>query len=233
MPLPRRNDVAATLQWDIGWPVCAKPVTFSAKVGNWRWPKGDLLAVPLRPVPTACHELQTQHPRTRGEVHWSMGSQTIGAPPQNPQRTLRWRNPCYPRALNMLLAIAPKCMGWAMTFNGPLDLVTQHAQLSAKRIRQWSDPTYRPSASIKLLGVEPRATGHDFRYRYPSMPTASEVEQSVMSGTLFCPLCSDKRLTAKSRSRWENRQGGPYSPSPSIPMGLVTVDMGAPALCGP
>jgi len=106
-----------------------------------------------------------------------------------------------------------------------IDLVTQHAQLSPKLIRQWSD-RHTGIGFDQLLVVEP--PGHpdvDFRYRIFNAD-GSEVEQCGNGARCFARFVQDKRLTAKSEIRVETA-GGLITLNVRRD-GQVTVDMGAP-----
>ena len=106
-----------------------------------------------------------------------------------------------------------------------IDLVTQHAQLSPKLIRQWSD-RHTGIGFDQLLVVEP--PGHpdvDFRYRIFNAD-GSVVEQCGNGARCFARFVQDKRLTAKSEIRVETA-GGLITLNVRRD-GQVTVDMGAP-----
>jgi len=81
----------------------------------------------------------------------------------------------------MLLAISPKCMGWAIDFHGHYLGGPQHAQLSAKLIRQWSEPTYRHRAfdSIAVGRTRRGIPDKGFSYRIFNA-TGSEVGGSAV-----------------------------------------------------
>lgn len=106
-----------------------------------------------------------------------------------------------------------------------IDLVTQHAQLSAKLIRQWSD-RHTGIGFDQLLVVEPPGNPDmDFRYRIFNAD-GSEVEQCGNGARCFARFVQDKRLTAKSEIHVETA-GGPIILTVNAD-GQVTVDMGAP-----
>ncbi|WP_022963903.1 diaminopimelate epimerase [Halopseudomonas pelagia] len=106
-----------------------------------------------------------------------------------------------------------------------IDLVTQHAQLSAKLIRQWSD-RHTGIGFDQLLVVEPPGNPDmDFRYRIFNAD-GSEVEQCGNGARCFARFVQDKRLTAKSEIKVETA-GGPIVLTVNAD-GQVTVDMGAP-----
>lgn len=108
-----------------------------------------------------------------------------------------------------------------------IDLVTQHAQLSPKLIRQWSDRHFGVGFD-QLLVVEPPGDPEvDFRYRIFNAD-GSEVEQCGNGARCFARFVQDKRLTAKSRIEVETAAG-------RITLhvrrdGQVTVNMGVPRL---
>lgn len=106
-----------------------------------------------------------------------------------------------------------------------IDLVTQHAQLSAKLIRQWSD-RHTGIGFDQLLVVEPPGNPDmDFRYRIFNAD-GGEVEQCGNGARCFARFVQDKRLTAKSEIHVETA-GGPIILNVSAD-GQITVDMGAP-----
>lgn len=108
-----------------------------------------------------------------------------------------------------------------------IDLVTQHAQLSPRLIRQWSD-RHTGVGFDQLLVVEPPGNPDvDFRYRIFNAD-GSEVEQCGNGARCFARFVQDKRLTAKSRIEVETASG-------VITLqvrrdGQVTVNMGVPRL---
>ncbi|UJJ30151.1 diaminopimelate epimerase [Halopseudomonas maritima] len=106
-----------------------------------------------------------------------------------------------------------------------IDLVTQHAQLSAKQIRQWAD-RHTGIGFDQLLLVEPPSTPDaDFRYRIFNAD-GSEVEQCGNGARCFARFVQDKRLTAKQEIQVETA-GGPIVLRINRDR-QVTVDMGAP-----
>ncbi|UAW98532.1 diaminopimelate epimerase [Halopseudomonas nanhaiensis] len=106
-----------------------------------------------------------------------------------------------------------------------IDLVTQHAQLSPRLIRQWSD-RHTGIGFDQLLVVEPPGQPDvDFRYRIFNAD-GSEVEQCGNGARCFARFVQDKRLTAKSEIHVETA-GGPITLSVRDD-GQVTVNMGAP-----
>jgi len=106
-----------------------------------------------------------------------------------------------------------------------IDLVTQHAQLSARQIRQWAD-RHTGVGFDQLLLVEPPTTPDaDFRYRIFNAD-GSEVEQCGNGARCFARFVQDKRLTAKQEIHVETA-GGPIVLRINRDR-QVTVDMGAP-----
>lgn len=106
-----------------------------------------------------------------------------------------------------------------------VDLVTQHAQLNPRLIRQWSD-RYTGIGFDQLLVVEPPGNPDmDFRYRIYNA-NGTEVEQCGNGARCFARFVLDKRLTAKTDIRVETA-GGPIALSVQAD-GQVTVNMGAP-----
>ena len=106
-----------------------------------------------------------------------------------------------------------------------IDLVTQHAQLSPRLIRQWSN-RHTGIGFDQLLVVEPPGQPDvDFRYRIFNAD-GSEVEQCGNGARCFARFVQDKRLTAKSEIKVETA-GGPITLSVRED-GQVTVNMGAP-----
>lgn len=106
-----------------------------------------------------------------------------------------------------------------------IDLVTQHAQLNPRLIRQWSD-RHTGIGFDQLLVVEPPGDPDmDFRYRIYNAD-GSEVEQCGNGARCFARFVVDKRLTAKSDIQVETA-GGPIALSIQTD-GQVTVNMGAP-----
>ena len=108
-----------------------------------------------------------------------------------------------------------------------LDLVTQHAHVQPKHVRQWGD-RHTGVGFDQLLIVEPPSRPDvDFRYRIFNAD-GSEVEQCGNGARCFARFVLDKRLTAKKRIRVETKNS-------IIELnvrndGQITVDMGAPRL---
>lgn len=108
-----------------------------------------------------------------------------------------------------------------------IDMVTQHAQLSPKLIRQWSD-RHVGIGFDQLLVVEPPGDPEvDFRYRIFNAD-GSEVEQCGNGARCFARFVQDKRLTAKSQI--EVQTAGGRITLHVRPDGQVTVNMGVPRL---
>jgi diaminopimelate epimerase len=108
-----------------------------------------------------------------------------------------------------------------------LDLVTQHAHVQPKHVRQWGD-RHTGVGFDQLLIVEPPSRPDvDFRYRIFNAD-GSEVEQCGNGARCFARFVLDKRLTAKKRIRVETRNSVIELNVRSD--GQITVDMGAPRL---
>jgi diaminopimelate epimerase len=108
-----------------------------------------------------------------------------------------------------------------------IDLVTQHAQLTPRLIRLWSD-RHTGIGFDQLLVVEPPGNPEmDFRYRIYNAD-GNEVEQCGNGARCFARFVVDKRLTAKSDIQVETA-GGPITLNIQAD-GQITVDMGAPRL---
>jgi diaminopimelate epimerase len=108
-----------------------------------------------------------------------------------------------------------------------IDLVTQHAQLTPRLIRLWSD-RHTGIGFDQLLVVEPPGNPNmDFRYRIYNAD-GNEVEQCGNGARCFARFVVDKRLTAKSDIQVETA-GGPITLNIQAD-GLITVNMGAPRL---
>ena len=108
-----------------------------------------------------------------------------------------------------------------------IDMVTQHAQLSPKLIRQWSDRRLGIGFDQLLVVEPPSDPDVDFRYRIFNAD-GSEVEQCGNGARCFARFVQDKRLTAKSQIEVETASG-------RITLhvhqdGQVTVNMGVPRL---
>lgn len=108
-----------------------------------------------------------------------------------------------------------------------IDLVTQHAHIQPKHVRQWGD-RHTGVGFDQLLIVEPPSRPDvDFRYRIFNAD-GSEVEQCGNGARCFARFVTDKRLTAKKRIRVETRGGIIELNLRSD--GQIGVDMGAPRL---
>ena len=108
-----------------------------------------------------------------------------------------------------------------------LDLVSQHAHIQPKHVRQWGD-RHTGVGFDQLLIVEPPGQPDvDFRYRIFNAD-GSEVEQCGNGARCVGRLVVGKRLTAKKRIRVETKGGVIELNLRSD--GQITVDMGAPRL---
>jgi len=108
-----------------------------------------------------------------------------------------------------------------------LDLITQHAHIQPKHVRQWGD-RHTGVGFDQLLIVEPPSRPEvDFRYRIFNAD-GSEVEQCGNGARCFARFVVDKRLTAKKCIRVETKGGEIELNLRSD--GQITVDMGAPRL---
>ncbi|MCL7462740.1 diaminopimelate epimerase [Pseudomonas sp. NW5] len=108
-----------------------------------------------------------------------------------------------------------------------IDLVSQHAHIQPKHVRQWGD-RHTGVGFDQLLIVEPPSRPDvDFRYRIFNAD-GSEVEQCGNGARCFARFVLDKRLTAKKRIRVETKNS--IIELNVRPDGQITVDMGAPRL---
>ncbi|MBO3276165.1 diaminopimelate epimerase [Pseudomonas schmalbachii] len=108
-----------------------------------------------------------------------------------------------------------------------LDLVSQHAHVLPRHVKQWGD-RYTGIGFDQLLIVEPPGNPEvDFRYRIFNSD-GSEVEQCGNGARCFARFVLDKRLTAKKSIKVETK-GGVIELN-IRPDGQITVDMGAPRL---
>ncbi|MCP8466896.1 diaminopimelate epimerase [Pseudomonas sp. ZM23] len=108
-----------------------------------------------------------------------------------------------------------------------LDLVSQHAHVQPRHVKQWGDRNFGVGFD-QLLIVEPPSTPEaDFRYRIFNCD-GTEVEQCGNGARCFARFVVDKRLTAKKTIRVETK-GGMIELTIAND-GQVTVDMGAPRL---
>lgn len=108
-----------------------------------------------------------------------------------------------------------------------LDLVSQHAHVQPRHVKQWGDRNFGVGFD-QLLIVEPPSTPDaDFRYRIFNCD-GTEVEQCGNGARCFARFVVDKRLTAKKTIRVETK-GGMIELTIAND-GQVTVDMGAPRL---
>lgn len=106
-----------------------------------------------------------------------------------------------------------------------IDLVTQHASLNPKLIRQWSDRRFGIGFDQLLLVEPPTNPDMDFCYRIFNAD-GSEVEQCGNGARCFARFVQDKRLTAKDEIHVQTA-GGPIVLKVRRD-GQVRVNMGAP-----
>ncbi|MBB4862840.1 diaminopimelate epimerase [Pseudomonas nitritireducens] len=108
-----------------------------------------------------------------------------------------------------------------------LDLVSQHAHVQPRHVKQWGDRNFGVGFD-QLLIVEPPSTPDaDFRYRIFNCD-GTEVEQCGNGARCFARFVVDKRLTAKKTIRVETK-GGMIELTIAND-GQVIVDMGPPRL---
>ncbi|MDN6856598.1 diaminopimelate epimerase [Pseudomonas sp. CAN2814] len=108
-----------------------------------------------------------------------------------------------------------------------LDLVSQHAHVQPRHVKQWGDRNFGVGFD-QLLIVEPPSTPDaDFRYRIFNCD-GTEVEQCGNGARCFARFVVDKRLTAKKTIRVETK-GGMIELTIAND-GQVVVDMGPPRL---
>ncbi|WP_207886729.1 diaminopimelate epimerase [Pseudomonas sp. 30_B] len=108
-----------------------------------------------------------------------------------------------------------------------LDLVSQHAHVQPRHVKQWGDRNFGVGFD-QLLIVEPPSTPEaDFRYRIFNCD-GTEVEQCGNGARCFARFVVDKRLTVKKTIRVETK-GGMIELTLTND-GQVTVNMGAPRL---
>ncbi|MDT3721100.1 diaminopimelate epimerase [Pseudomonas oryzihabitans] len=108
-----------------------------------------------------------------------------------------------------------------------LDLISQHAHIQPKHVRQWGDRNTGIGFDQLLIVETPSTPDVDFRYRIFNAD-GSEVEQCGNGARCFARFVFDKRLTVKKQIRVETKSG-------IIELhlkgdGQVRVDMGAPRL---
>lgn len=106
-----------------------------------------------------------------------------------------------------------------------IDLITQHAHIQPRLVKQWADRHTGVGFDQLLLVEAPTQPEVDFRYRIFNAD-GSEVEQCGNGARCFARFVSDKRLTTKKSIRVETKSG-------IIELNLqndgqVRVDMGAP-----
>ena len=108
-----------------------------------------------------------------------------------------------------------------------IDLVTQHAHIQPRHVRQWSDRHTGVGFDQLLLVEPPTEPDVDFRYRIFNAD-GSEVEQCGNGARCFARFVHDKRLTTQARLKVQT-QGGLIELN-LRPDGQVTVNMGEPRL---
>jgi diaminopimelate epimerase len=108
-----------------------------------------------------------------------------------------------------------------------IDLVSQHAHIQPKHVRQWSDRHTGVGFDQLLIVEPPTRPDVDFCYRIFNAD-GSEVEQCGNGARCFARFVLDKRLTAKKRIRVETKNS--IIELNVRPDGQITVDMGAPRL---
>lgn len=106
-----------------------------------------------------------------------------------------------------------------------LDLVSQHAHIQPKHVRQWSDRHTGVGFDQLLIVEAPSDPDVDFRYRIFNAD-GSEVEQCGNGARCFARFVLDKRLTAKRVIRVQTKSG--IIELQTRHDGQVTVDMGPP-----
>lgn len=106
-----------------------------------------------------------------------------------------------------------------------LDLVSQHAHIQPKHVRQWSDRHTGVGFDQLLIVEAPSDPDVDFRYRIFNAD-GSEVEQCGNGARCFARFVLDKRLTAKRVIRVQTKSG--IIELQTRQDGQVTVDMGPP-----
>lgn len=108
-----------------------------------------------------------------------------------------------------------------------LDLISQHAHIQPKHVKQWGD-RHTGVGFDQLLIVEPPSQPDvDFRYRIFNAD-GSEVEQCGNGARCFARFVIDKRLTLKRQIRVETSSGVIQLEIRAD--GQVQVDMGPPRL---
>lgn len=106
-----------------------------------------------------------------------------------------------------------------------VDLVSQHAHIQPKHVRQWADRHTGVGFDQLLIVEPPHDPDVDFRYRIFNAD-GSEVEQCGNGARCFARFVQDKRLTTKRRIRVQTKSGVIELDSRSD--GQVCVDMGPP-----
>src|SRR5690606_11880421 len=132
---------------------------------------------------------------------------------------------CRPEGDAMLLRFT-KMHGLGNDFM-VLDLISQHAHVQPKHVKQWGD-RHTGVGFDQLLIVEPPSRPDvDFRYRIFNAD-GSEVEQCGNGARCFARFVMDKRLTLKRSIRVETSSGVIQLDIRAD--GQVRVDMGPPRL---
>ncbi len=108
-----------------------------------------------------------------------------------------------------------------------LDLVSQHAHVQPRHVKQWGDRNFGVGFDQLLIVEPPSKPDADFRYRIFNCD-GTEVEQCGNGARCFARFVVDKRLTAKKTIRVETK-GGMIELTLTND-GQVTVDMGPPRL---
>ncbi|WP_426415158.1 diaminopimelate epimerase [Aestuariirhabdus sp. LZHN29] len=108
-----------------------------------------------------------------------------------------------------------------------IDLVTQHAHISADQVRRLADRNFGIGFDQMLIVEPPQNPDVDFRYRIFNAD-GSEVEQCGNGARCFARFVYDKKLTPKNRIRVETSSG-------DIELQItsnkdVSVNMGVPVL---
>ena len=106
-----------------------------------------------------------------------------------------------------------------------IDLISQHAHIQPRLVKQWADRHTGVGFDQLLLVETPTQPEVDFRYRIFNAD-GSEVEQCGNGARCFARFVSDKRLTTKKSIRVETKSG--LIELNLQPDGQVRVDMGPP-----
>lgn len=108
-----------------------------------------------------------------------------------------------------------------------LDLVSQHAHVLPRHVKNWGDRNTGVGFDQLLIVEPPGSPDVDFRYRIFNAD-GSEVEQCGNGARCFARFVLDKRLTTKKSIRVETKSG--IIELNVANDGQITVDMGAPRL---